>query len=314
MFRLPSGQGAFSTEAEKRRTSTELREAISDHLNRIRAAYGPCTDSVEIVSDADEVGGKLKFLSNRSILCEVEGAARLGYRLRIRADIYYEIFTITYLIDEIGKETNGDVSLQMARLPRDPGATKWLFDDLWNCDAFPPNQLVRQWALQSDDPACSRAVGELVADFRTILLYPRENWELDKPSLEFARIAISQESQIAPEILAFASEHQQLIREVSGSNHSGGEPILCGMAGGQALYVSELGQWGADAREINPIRLMLVYAGHSDAQLGRLMRRLHVLGELRHAAVLDWDRTSFGHHKDLRTASSQDSGAQQSGQ
>jgi hypothetical protein len=304
LFRLhAAGPEGFFGEAEQRERSAALCRAVSEHLNAIRDLYEACEERIEIVSDPGEADGKFKFASGRSIHFEVDGANRFGYRLRIRADIYAELFTITYLIDEVGRHGASEVQRRFARLPRDPSATDWLFDQVWESEEFPPNRLIHAWTRQRDDPASSRKIGELVADFRAIILFPREEWNLGDPSLEFGRIAISDETQIAPEILAFASEHQALIRHVAGSHHEGGEPILCGMAGGQALYVAELGQWGVKTQAINPIRLLMIYAGHSHAQMGRLLRRLHVLGELRHAAVLDWDLSSIGSTKDLRTAS-----------
>jgi hypothetical protein len=304
LFRLHAGgpDGAFG-EAEQRERSGALRRIVAEHLNMIRDVYGPCDDRIEIVLDPGDADGRFKFASSRSIHFEVAGADRFGYRLRIRADIYAELFTVTYLVDEVGRHGASEVQRKFARLPREPEAIDWLFDQVWESDDFPAHRVIRDWTRQRDDPADSRRIGELVADFRAVVLFPREEWNLGDPSLEFGRIAISSETQIAPEILAFASEHQPLIRHVAGSHHEGGEPILCGMAGGQALYVAELGQWGVKAQSINPIRLLLIYAGHSHAQMGRLMRRLHVLGELRHAAVLDWDLSSVGSDKDLRTAS-----------
>ena len=61
------------------------------------------------------------------------------------------------------------------------------------------------------------------------------------------------------------------------------EAVLCGMLGGQALYASP---WIADRAVV---RYLVVFAGRSSSQLGRFVRRLHTLGELRLAALLDLD-------------------------
>jgi uncharacterized membrane-anchored protein len=52
--------------------------------------------------------------------------------------------------------------------------------------------------------------------------------------------------------------------------------------------MAELGRRSPDVR-IEPVRHLLVFAGSSFSQVGRLVRRLHVLGEFRHAALLDYD-------------------------
>jgi hypothetical protein len=83
----------------------------------------------------------------------------------------------------------------------------------------------------------------------------------------------------------------------------GGEPVVCGMLDGKALYAASLGEWGPGIERPQPIRHLLVYAGHSYSQLGRLVRRMQVLGELRHAAILDYGPDGLGAKKGLREAS-----------
>lgn len=62
--------------------------------------------------------------------------------------------------------------------------------------------------------------------------------------------------------------------------------ILCGMLSGHALYASALAMT-SDTR--NQVNYMVVYDRDSEDQLGRLIHRLHVLGELRLCALMDFD-------------------------
>jgi uncharacterized protein DUF3422 len=64
--------------------------------------------------------------------------------------------------------------------------------------------------------------------------------------------------------------------------------VLCGMLDGAAIF-------GTGLKPVNgaqnmPLRYFLLYDGFSSMQLGRLMRRLHVLAELRMAALVDLKR------------------------
>jgi hypothetical protein len=69
--------------------------------------------------------------------------------------------------------------------------------------------------------------------------------------------------------------------------------VLCGMLDGRALFASSLGQGEPTAYQ----RYFVAYDGQSHAQLGRLIRRLHVFGEMRLAALIEY--------QDLSTASKQ---------
>jgi hypothetical protein len=66
--------------------------------------------------------------------------------------------------------------------------------------------------------------------------------------------------------------------------------ILCKMLGGDAIYGSALGnEFSLEKRPDAPIPItyFIIYNGRSSHQLGRMIRRQHLLGELRLAALLD---------------------------
>jgi uncharacterized membrane-anchored protein len=61
--------------------------------------------------------------------------------------------------------------------------------------------------------------------------------------------------------------------------------VLCEVLGGAGIYGSSVRL--VPGRDFQPLRYFLLYNGLSKYQLGRLVRRTHVMGELRVAAVLD---------------------------
>lgn len=291
---------------------------LSQHANAILAAYGE-RDPIEILPPSRRITGPLQFPVRRTILVPVEKSREFGYLLRLRIDVYSELFSVTYLIDHIGHPSRdgrvqgGELQQRIAELPRDPSRIDWLYDDVWKGATLPGMEAAHLWTAERGE-ACPREVGDPLADFRGILLCPEPDWRMGEPRLERLAIERRAKPKIAPELIAFAAAHDALIRAVVGSSEDaqraahkpraierGSESIVCGMGGGCALYAAELGQWALDTNVVTPLRHLVVYAGRSHAQLGRLVRRMHVLGELRQAAVMDWDLGPKG--RDLRHVS-----------
>ena len=77
----------------------------------------------------------------------------------------------------------------------------------------------------------------------------------------------------------------------------GAEAVMCGMLDGKALYASALSIAAAHRNRVN---YLVFYDGDSEAQLGRFVHRLNVMGELRLSALMDYDRQDPGVASDQR--------------
>lgn len=156
---------------------------------------------------------------------------------------------------------------------------------------------IESWINNSISNNSSFSLGVLIADFRGIMLSCKDHesnditYRISEDEDKFQNYT----PQIDGNVSTFFKEHESLIYAVAGKHEvdlnprSGGESVVCGMFNGRALYAAELGRWGDDYKGIIPVRYLIAYGGHSDKQLGRLVRRLHVLGELRHAALIDYE-------------------------
>ena len=172
----------------------------------------------------------------------------------------------------------------------------------------------RQTVRYKRDDGVTEVFGHIVADFQGLLLRHDESGNLGSKTGAESSFSAANEFEIrdnlvvnqhlspigarlAPSLerLLQSQNGKRLISSVAAPNEldpkvtQGGEAIVCGMLDGAALYASELGRWGGKTEDLHPVRHMIIYAGNSSAQLGRLERRLHILGELRHAALLDYD-------------------------
>lgn len=283
----------------------KICDCLADHANAVRAAFDAKAPPIRIVIGQPAEADEESFSVHRTMLVAVP-SGDLGFRMRIRLDVYVELFSITYMVDNIETGRENDLARRLAQLPGKPTGLGWFFDDFWR--SFPAGAAVTNWTgLREEQRACSRTVGEPIADFRGIILCPRDDWRMDEPSLEIEDTVTPESDAASPAILAFAAQHQSLLRAVAvregvEATRNGSEAVVCGMGGGMALYAASLGQWARQSGGIAPLNHLLVFAGHSDAQLGRLVRRMHVLGELRYAAVMDYHGAKG---RDLHSASVQ---------
>lgn len=269
---------------------------LSNHVNDLRIASGN-SGGIKIASPKPKPEiHRPRFSAQRSAIIPITPRkSGYGYRLRVRVDIHTELFSITYLFDRIDRDAKGPLPELMAKLPSEPGVAQSLLDDFWIAPTFAATEEIAEWLSEAPRGARKRDFGELVMDFRGIILRPREEWRVGSTGLARNEIRPEPRRQLEEVLAEFAEKHAPLIRAIAepgghGASHaSGGEAVVCGMLNGKAIYAAQLGRRGKPGERVYPVQHLLVYAGRSAAQLGRLVRRMHVLGELRHAAVLDWE-------------------------
>jgi hypothetical protein len=157
-------------------------------------------------------------------------------------------------------------------------------------------------------------IGNMVGDFRGFAICP-SGCEADKSSAEQSvgndrkyRFVPGEEEVREQDLMQFVEQQQNFFLDCLGLNAHGSilrggksvekrmEPnsILCGMLDGDAVYGSALGnRMTYRKRRVpallapTPITYFVIHNGRSAGQLGRMIRRQNLLGELRLAALLD---------------------------
>jgi len=282
--------------AESKTRWEKLLKCLSEHVGSVRKAYGDARPVRFVRPEEGFLTGADIYCVRGSCIVPVEGAEqREGFRLRLRVDVHREICSITYLFDHIGRGGQSGSALPdaIARLPGDLAAFDYLMDGMWE-DGGGSEVAVAAvpWLAGGGFGSPGEKFGRKLVDFRSVILHADPlTFSADTPAKEpfAARAPVSVE--LLPAIADFASRHAALVLKAAGADGhwpGGGEPIVCGMLDGAALYASRLGRWHAQDSEVEPIRHLLVYAGDSGDQLGRLVRRMHLLGQLRHAALMDF--------------------------
>ena len=223
-------------------------------------------------------------------------------RIGVRVDIHNEYLAITFLADSFaetapkdslaGSVIAGLKQLQSGDLPTMAAAEQLaskLYDDFWTDAAvtlgLEPN------GLQA----------EVFADFRGLALCPpyithqikthaTGGFQLSPAQMTDRR----QDRRIDDDVYEFVEQRPVFFSDLLSINKSvhtaadtiEGNVVLSGLLSGAAIYGSTLRTRLPHAN--TPMRYFVVYNGFSENQLGRLIRRLHVLGELRIAALMDY--------------------------
>jgi hypothetical protein len=288
---------------ERKARWKKLCTHLAKHINDLRAAYDPSgrLGRISFVGP-DEPEQPYEHSVRAAILVLVtDDAQKWGYRLRVRVDVQTELFSLTYLFDRIDPAAAAADRLaqQIGLLPDEPEAGRWLLNDLWQCRAVPAVEMLRGW-LDPDGNSETWEMGTLITDFRSLVLHVDDGSPMTGPFQGADSAGPASTPALDPKLAEFLERHRPLVDMIAGASepetrlNSGGEAVVCGMLDGKALYVAQLGQWGKDVEPVQPIRHLLVHAGRCPDQLGRLVRRMHVLGELRHAAMLDYDPATPG--------------------
>ena len=222
------------------------------------------------------------------------------WRARLRVDIHSEYYFITLILDQrSGQQCVPDIG-EAERLLSTKGCTsvdtksfiKKYYEEVWNdlgvflAEGF------------------GKLPGERFTEFRSIALRDTESPFVKERHQSLDRFTIPQMD--APEFGAARRSmrdwltcnapciHEILqVQAFTRNVDQDANCVLCEMLDGAGVYGSSVrqvpagGNLASSTKELRPLRYFLLYNGLSKYQLGRLVRRTHVMGELRVAAVLD---------------------------
>jgi len=235
-----------------------------------------------------------------------------GWRARMRVDLHSEFYSVTFILDRVLDKTGGDgpQSSTPASIPRGRSreyVNEW-YRAIWTrffkaleaaganpnfpCEKFNECRgLVLVAPLDADDKA-AEALRPTGHDPIVDLLRVRQRAEERKERLYGW---LNGRLDLMREILQFDQLYRQKDQDAN--------CVLCTVLQGRGIYASSLGQVESVRRlgqsgpaaplddgtgSHEPDRYLILHDGIPRFQLGRLLRRLHALDELRCAAVFDF--------------------------
>jgi len=295
MVRVPDDLTPYlaQSETEYGAARRKLVTAVNAYLDRIQPSSAPYRPRF-VMRNAKVVDPKIHIRDTDTLFLRLAPAE--GARLGVRLDIHNEYLTITFIADSIdaGQPLGNQVvallrtlsGSDLSRADADAGV-EYLYDGFWRAieAVLPAKNLL-------DLP------GTLLADYRGFIVCapdiavrmsrrPQNNLELRS-----SRLADRLQRKIDYDVFQFVKRRPLFFGTALGlekhdeteTNSPANVPIS-GVLDGAAIYGSSLRTQSAHAN--TPLRYFVVYNANSQSQLGRLVRRLHVLGELRIAALMD---------------------------
>lgn len=297
MFRLRKDENPRlkATKAERDREWVSFCNRLSTFINGAMSRLG-VPGAVTLVRGPAQAGGGQSSI-NTSVLIDLSpgsGAANVPMcRIRMRLDVHVEYYAITLLADQFKDTDPHLIARNVTALNTGANAASELLtallDTIWT-------QMGQPFGYVFED---ARSLpGDQVADLRGIVLIAP-----DPP----ASLDPVHSSGMSPGVRRFWDERQNVVAALlGGAPPAAGVPavvesesVACTFSDGRALYMAPLVAWGNEPR---PVKYVLVADGGMSANsLGRLLRRMNVLFELRHAALMDYDLGEAGN--DLKAAS-----------
>jgi hypothetical protein len=221
-----------------------------------------------------------------------------SWRARIRVDISVEFYFVTFILDQ---KTTRNSQTEIALIERQltdgtfHNAKEFIekyYEEVWNqFDAF-----IGDWQKQLPGHSFAEFRGtafrDLDSPFRQDVQSDKADEAFKIPQLDPDRVENSRNllRRWLGRNQDFISEIMQL-KTASGAIDRDANSILCELLDGAAIYCSATRQaYDRAAGGKRPLRYFILYTGLSKYQLGRLIRRAHVLGEYRCGAVLDLDK------------------------
>jgi hypothetical protein len=214
----------------------------------------------------------------------------LGWRARVLIDVYAEYFSITLIFDQnVINKGPAEASNLASRLKKaihsDAQAVKLIkqvYEDVWE-----------KWFIPDSVTTSSNWPGEKFVEARGLILSTKSRLRRTSSGRKgFIALADVAENHIDNDlVLKQANNLGPLLSRVlrpstDAKDESVGTAancVLCETLGGDAIYGSSLPHSIPE-----PLRYFVLHNSRSEDQLGRYLRQVHVLGELRFAALLDY--------------------------
>ncbi len=235
----------------------------------------------------------------------------LGFDFRVAVDVYSEYATVSFTLDNCSWPKDDALStpdqiavyirgkISASRTIRSPDhfnemrANELVYFGIWDL-------LSAEWNFKIEDTR----IGSLFGDFRGFAICPKDTPAAESSNKQRRADLIPPSIRLGSDqdVEQFYHDHSTFFLSCLGLDENGirndehkderREPniILCKMLDGDAIYGSALGNKDALARiemAPTPSAYFFIYNGRSMDQLGRMVRRQHLLGELRLAALLD---------------------------
>ena len=265
---------------------------------------------------------------NRTLLTELHPKHDAGWRVRLLVDVHSEYYSLTFILDQpnVTPEDSSGGDAAQAReyeallskhddLRKAPSSDiiKFFYDKVWQ--NIEPH-------LCGFEPEADRCIdasldmpGVRLTEFRALALHDLntcfakhaaaklptrriflpDDSTIGAGNFQKSRLSlhnwVMRNDEFVHEMLKFNQLTQSIDRDAN--------CVLCEVLDGGAIFGSSLGQIPsapvyddlrpALSQNLTPLRYFIIYNALSKYQLGRLVRRHHVLGELRIAALIDHD-------------------------
>jgi uncharacterized membrane-anchored protein len=283
-------------EADKRRRRLVAR--LNASLAALQQRFG--TAECLSIATTDEDAGETAIPITNTLLNVLEKLPESleGWRARLRVDIHSEYYFVTLILDQksghpsVAKIGNSERELTVrgcAAIDTQSFIREY-YDEVWSTldqfantfAGFPGDRFTEFRSIALRD-VNSPFVRDREREPEKFTIPPIDSAEFDA-ARQSMREWLRKNARCIQEILQF----EQFIQK----GDQDANCVLCEMLDGAAIYGSSVrqvpaGVRSADAVGVQPLRYLLLYNGLSKYQLGRLVRRTHVMGELRVAAALD---------------------------
>lgn len=236
-----------------------------------------------------------------------------SWRIRVRVDIHTEYYSVTFILDQHSDSDNGQITGGAKRACEyekrlSEASQPWTPEDISDAGDFFYDNM---WAaLDKFIGADLEFPGLRFAEFRSFVLRDLNSCfhalKAKPGRFPFAITDHDQFLSCRTSLLTWLNNNAELVRGILKFNQLTKEIdqdancVLCEVLDGNAIYGSSLGQyprkWAASEPSATnqqltfpapPLRYFIIYNDLSKYQIGRLIRRTHVLGELRFATVFD---------------------------
>lgn len=226
--------------------------------------------------------------ASETLLCTIREGRPGVSELKLRIDVHTDAFTITHIIDRIPDSWNISATLDGAA---EDAVAAW-YERVWdkpggehNWPLAPEEQIGHSKRLAEfrglivgvgDEPVAPPGEEPLFAD-------AKRNFDttttaaLDEKLSDF----LDERKEFLHRFLRTGGKLEDRRSSKGAALSSTTEAVLCGMLGGEAIYASPI------LSDKSDVRYLVAFAGKTASQLGRFVRRLHTMGELRLYVLID---------------------------